>query len=252
MIREMNSKNLELKRITKTASLLLMSGVSPNSIPFAITERLLKEQNEDEGWISIVDTMWNTKYLQLIDPVIYHREISAGLNFIKSMSNSEGLWGRSKRDVSRIPVTGILFYLFPDIATGEKLCILEALWESEYNSIVYKAGYTMMAYSATGYSPQLVHQIENSCNWLIENQRPDGGFAPWLDHPVDSDVFCTSIATLGLLQYPQFAEKQIFINSYDWLIKNRLKIGIWKYHEIEDGASWGLYALSKLERYLEQ
>ena len=40
-------------------------------------------------------------------------------------------------------------------------------------------------------------------------------------------------------------------NRFDWIINNRLKSGIWKYHEIEDGASWGLFALSELKKRLK-
>jgi hypothetical protein len=30
----------------------------------------------------------------------------------------------------------------------------------------------------------------------------------------------------------------------------QLPSGIWPYHEIEDGASWGLYAMSRVEEFL--
>jgi hypothetical protein len=32
----------------------------------------------------------------------------------------------------------------------------------------------------------------------------------------------------------------------------QLPSGIWPYHEIEDGASWGLYAMSKVEEFFEK
>ena len=250
MICEMNHKQLEIKRITKTASLLILSGVTPNSIPQNIIQRVLKEQHAEGGWISIVDTMWNAYFLELIDNKKYFKFINNAKKFLINNKNRDGLWGRSKRDISRIPVTGIMLYLFPDLNSNNEIYKLEKLWESEINSLVYKAGYTLMAFKVNNYIPTNKNIIEITCEWLMDNQRNDGGFAPWLNHPIDSDVFCTSIATLGLLQYhnENFVSKEILKKSYSWLLKNRLKSGVWKYHEIEDGASWGVFTLSQLNK----
>ncbi len=250
MISEMNRKNLEIKRITKTSSLLILSGLSPNSISQYIIQRVLSEQYDDGGWISIVDTMWNTKFLSLINSRKYHNQIENGKKYLMQNKNKDGLWGRSKRDMSRIPVTGIMLYLFPELICNNELTKLEKLWESELNSIVYKAGYTLMAFKANNYVPKNTDLINITSDWLSNNQREDGGFAPWYDHPIDSDVFCTSIATLGLLQYADknFVSMDVLKKSYYWLINNRLDTGIWKYHEIEDGASWGLYTLTLLNK----
>ena len=45
--------------------------------------------------------------------------------------------------------------------------------------------------------------------------------------------------------------KETIERAYNYLCRTQLKSGIWAYHEIEDGASWGLYALSQAEKYLE-
>jgi hypothetical protein len=249
MIAEMNRKNLDLKRITKTASLLLLSGLSNNSIPASIIERCLKKQQKDGGWVSTTDTLWNAYFLKLLDPLQYKKNIGKALNFITLQENKEGLWGRCRRDISRIPVTGIIVYLFPQLAGEQKLLKLEQLWQEEKNSLTYKAGYTLMAFKAADYQPQDRFLTAGTARWLMENQREDGGFAPWKNHPVHSDVFCTSIATLGLLQYKETVPEAVFRQAYHWLIKNRLATGIWPYHEMEDGASWGLYTLSMLMKY---
>jgi len=47
------------------------------------------------------------------------------------------------------------------------------------------------------------------------------------------------------------AYREAIERAYVYLCKTQLKSGVWAYHEIEDGASWGLYALSQAERYLE-
>lgn len=246
MIVEMNSKNIELKRITKTAALLLLSGISPNSIPQVVVKRCLNEQNPDGGWVSIVDTMWNVFFLKEIDENKYLPNIAMGLDFLRSQRNTEGLWGRSNRDISRIPVTGILLYLLPELADQENLLLLERLWQLEKNSITYKAAYTLMAFKRNDYNPEDKCLLNDTIQWLINNQKEDGGYSPWRDHPVDSDVYCTSLASIGLLQYRDMLDDRIFRATYEWLILNQLKSGIWRFHEIEDGASWGLFALVEI------
>ncbi|MCP5103952.1 MAG: terpene cyclase/mutase family protein [bacterium] len=248
MISEMNRKNLDLKRITKTASLLVLSGLSENSIPRPIIERCLDEQQSDGGWVAVVDTMWNTFFLKRLDPVLYKKAIDKALDFLLSQVNADGLWGRSQRDISRIPVTGALFYLLPELADPERLSLLEELWQSEKNSLTYKAAYTLMAFRAAHYSPRRKESIIGTLDWLVENQGVDGGFAPWKSHPAPPDVFCTSVAVSGLLQYKETVPPRVFQKAFHWLLETRLPDGIWPYHEIEDGASWGLYALTQLKK----
>jgi len=243
MIIEMNAKEIELKRITKTSSLLLLSGVSKNSIPPKIIERCLNDQHSDGGWVSIVDTMWNVFFLKKIDEKLFEKNINLGLDFLISRKSSEGLWGRSFRDICRIPVTGILFYLLPELADKESLYLLEQLCQKEKNTLTYKAAYTLMAFRKNNYLPEDIQLIPDLVEWLKRNQRDDGGFAPWLEHPIESDIYCTSVAALGLLQYPELISKKIISRAFNWIINNQLNNGIWKYHEIEDGASWGIYAM---------
>jgi hypothetical protein len=249
MIAEMNRKNLDLKRITKTASLLICSGLSTNSVPADITRRCLSEQREDGGWVSIADTMWNAYFLQLLGSQQYGPNIEKAKSFLLLQINERGLWGRSKRDISRIPVIGLLFYLFPELADKHRLLLLEELWQSEKNSLTYKAAYILMAFKAALYTPKEKNLTGDTVEWLMENQRPDGSFAPWKTHPAASDVFCTSIAVLGLLQYKESVLPETFEKSYNWLLSNRLPSGIWPYHEIEDGASWALYTLTQLLKH---
>lgn len=250
MIHEMNTKGIELKRITKTASLLFQSGLSVNSIDSVIIERCLKEQHPDGGWVSIVDTMWNTFFLSRVSEKEFSKEIEAGILFLQKQKNSDGLWGRSKRDMSRIPVTGILLYLFPELAEKSVLIKLEKLWSSEINSLTYKAGYTLMAFKKNNYIPINTGIIEDTLIWLQKNQRNNGGFGPWKEHPVKSDIFCTSIAVNGLIQYPELVDKKVFIKAHDYLVNTQLKNGIWPFHEIEDGASWAVFTLHMMKQII--
>ena len=80
MIIEMNEKRIELKRITKTAAMLLLSGNSVNSIPLEVVERCLDEQTQDGGWVSILDTMWNVFFLKQINEEKYRLNLIWGWN----------------------------------------------------------------------------------------------------------------------------------------------------------------------------
>lgn len=250
MLKEMLAKDIELWRITKTASLLLMSGLSPSSIPKTIVNRSIKEQKEDGGWVAITDTIWNIVFLSLYDKSTNQQIIDNGIKYLEVNTNKSGLWGRSSRDMSRIPVSGLLLAMIPQLQKQCYLQKLEELWKSEINSITYKAAYTLMAFSSSKYIPQDSNIISDSISWLSMNQREDGSFAPWKEHPVASDVFYTSIAILGLLGYKEMVSIDVFKKALKWLEDNQLKSGIWAFHEIEDGASWGLYALKMLYEYL--
>lgn len=251
MLKEMLAKGLELRRITKTASLLLMSGLSPSSLPMGIVDRCKKEQNEDGGWVGITDTIWNIVFLSLYDKNTHQQIINNGIEYLEANTNKSGLWGRSSRDMSRIPLSGLLLAMIPQLQKQCYLQKLEELWKQEKNSITYKAAYTLMAFSSSKYNPQDSKIISDTVSWLSINQREDGGFAPWKEHPMVSDVFCTSIAILGLLEYKELVSIDVYKRGLEWLEKNQLKSGIWAFHEIEDGTSWGLYALKMLYDTLE-
>lgn len=251
IIFELNQKEIEIFRMTKVSVLLLMSGITSNSIPRFVISKCIEAQNPDGGWISNPDTIWNTKLLLLLGKSNYEEQINKGLSFLHSQCNSEGLWGRSKRDISRIPVTGLCLFFFPELGSNEILKKFEFLWFKEKNSITYKAAYVLMAFRTFGYEPTHSNLIEETIYWLIKQQRVDGGFAPWRDHVIDSDVFCTSLSLLGLLSYPDLVPLDVFKKGYLWLVKNQLPSGLWRYHQIEDGSAWGLYALVKLREIFE-
>jgi len=250
MVAEMDAKRLELGRITKTASILLMAGISRNSIPESIIARCGSEQQSDGGWIGVVDTMWNIHFLRQIDADAHSIRAGRAVEYLNDNGNQHGLWGRSRRDMSRIPVSGMMLSLLPELATLERLRSLEDLWNSERNSLTYKAAYMLMAFRRASYEPRREGLIADTVAWLLENQRQDGSFAPWRDHPVASDVFCTAVAAIGLTQYPALAGESALGKAMAWLLANQLPQGIWPYHEIEDGTSWGVWALTSISRSL--
>lgn len=250
MLQEMLHKNLELKRMTKVASLLLKSGFNLPSTFSQLENKCLISQHSDGGWVSIVDTMWNMYFLTLLNSNEYSHQIDNAKNFIIMNQGKSNLWGRSIRDFERIPVSGLMLSLFPEFASLTRLNSLETLWKDELYSLTYKASYTLMAFNKNNYIPIDIQLIPNTIQWLIANQRDDGSYAPWKKHPVISDVYCTSIALLGLLSYKSLVPSIVLQKAVNWLIETQLSSGIWSFHEIEDGASWGLYALVEYKRSL--
>lgn len=143
MISEMFRKNIELARIIKCSTQLLMVGVSSNSISDNIVNKCIESQYQDGGWVSVTDTIWNTKFLSFFGK--FDKNIKNALDYLNHNRVELG-FGRSKRDIGRIPVTGLAFYLLPQLASKESLRWLENLWTSEKNSLTYKAAYTLIAF----------------------------------------------------------------------------------------------------------
>lgn len=248
MIKEMFKKDIELGRIIKTSVLLIKSGVSKNCIDERIIEACVKNQHEDGGFIGNTDTIWSICLLQQYENCI--SQVVSAINWLQSNSNENGGFGRTKRDMYRIPVTGLALYLLPQIVQEKHLHWLEKTWEKEINSLTYKAAYTLMGFSKNQYRPNNEKLIETTSDWLASQQEENGGFAPWLNHPAGPNIYCTSIGVLGLLSYDITQYKTQILLSYNYMKNTQLSSGIWPYHEIEDGASWGLYAMSKIEELL--
>ncbi len=246
MVYEMNRKGIEQSRITKCATQLLMSGVSQNSISTEIVQKCIETQNNDGGWVAVVDTIWNAKFLSFFSKT--NENIVHAYRYLNDNKVDFG-FGRSKRDIGRIPVTGIAYYLHPQLATLDGLRWLENLWISEKNGLTYKAAYTLMAFKRTNYKPLNIGVIEEAVLWLLSQQEKDGGFSPWKHHPVGTNVYCTALSLIGLLQYNEFIPQAnaAIEAAYQYIYKNQLINGLWPYHELEDGGAWGMQAMFQYE-----
>ncbi len=239
MVKEMIVKDLDLHRITKVVSLLTKAGVSINSFPVKlIEEKVLMHQNSDGGWIAIVDSIWNLYFLKILRK---NKTVERGLTFLERNRSSEGLWGRYVKDRNRIPVSGIIFHLFPEIITNNDVNIFKKLWEREFGSLTYKAAYFLIASKSVEYYDSLV---DKTVSWLINQQREDGSYGPWKEHPVPSNVLYTSLAIYGLSLWGELVPRETLENGIKWILDNQIATGIWPYHEIEEGASWAVLAIN--------
>lgn len=245
LLRQLLANDIETPRSCKTACLLLLSGISTNSIPPELKERIYIEQHEDGGWVGPDDTMWALLFLRLMG---YHSDkcYEKGLLFLENSRANEYGWGRSERDIPRIPVTGRILHFFPELCISPYVEGLLRLWQKERNSLTYKAAFTLAASHTASITPDRSILIKETVEWLISQQNDDGGFSPWKGHPVGSDIYCTSIALFGLMQYSALVPMETFTKSLKWMSRTQLNNGLWPYHQIEDGAAWGLYATDRI------
>lgn len=247
---EMYRKDIEISRITKTCALLLMSGLSKHDINPEIVTRFLDSQKPDGGFVGNTDTIWNCKLLEYYPE--YQEQRDAAIRWLTQDNGVEPGFGRSKRDMHRIPVTGLALYLLPELGCVETLIWLEGLWQREINSLTYKAAYTLLAFRQCGFQCENPDLVQETVDWLITQQQRDGGFGPWLNHPVGANVYCTAIAMLGIMSDSNRPHTDVIARAHTYLCSTQLRSGIWPYHEIEDGSAWGLYALTQAESYLEK
>ncbi len=239
-------KGIELTRICRVAVLLKESGVNPATIFYhKLAEKCIDMQRDDGGWTDVVETMWCTALLNLFSEL--SNPVKKAFKWLRSQKCNGGGWGKSIRDSARIPVTGLLLYLLPQLSSDEDLKWLEGKWYQEGKlepRLTYKAALTLMAFRKNDYYPENQGLISKTVRWLSGQQNDDGGWGPWKGHPVGSDPWCTGIDMVGLLQYSDKISQKVLWKSLKWLREKQLPNGLWPYHYIEEGSSWALYALA--------
>lgn len=245
-------KNIELERIARVAVLLIKSGVNPNNSLFRkIAERCLSGQKEDGGWIGVEDTIWCVSLLKNYED--FSLPYTRGLDWLKSQKLKTGGWGRTNRDIGRIPITGTLLYLLPELSERADLDWLENEWKREFASepkLTYKAAFTLMAFRSCNARFRDTRLFSDTLEWLAHQQNDDSGFGPFQGQPVGSTPFNTGVAITGLLQYPEKTDRNIITNGIKWIEEKQLEDGLWPDHYIEEGSAWALYALTEGYRLL--
>jgi hypothetical protein len=252
VLKQYLEKEIELVRIVRVSVLLMKSGTDKqNEIFQEIRNRCLLQQKGDGGWIGVEDSVWCVDFLKELK---YSKESTLGLEWLRKQQLESGGWGNSIRDLGRIPITGILLYLLPELSNKVSLEWLETEWKKEYSlnpKLTYKGAFTLMALKSCDFNFSDPALFNDTVDWLASQQNDDFGWGPYKGHPVGSTPFCTAVALMGLLQCPNRIHHNVIANGLNWIEKNQLENGLWSDHYIEEGSAWSFYALTEGYKFLK-
>lgn len=241
--RDYIQKSTEVWRVCRSLHLIYLSGVSlTGRIIDEAINKAISEQQTDGGWADVEQTIWCAALLKHCPK--YSASVDRALDWLRAEQLSDGSWGYSRRDKGRIPITGLLLYLLPELSSSKSLKWLANQWTIDLQSepvLTYKGAHGLMAFSRNSYKSEAF--IQRTVLWLQNEQNEDGGWGPWKNQPIGSTAEYTGIALNGLLSYPAIVRKETVERAIDWLLENQLPSGLWPAHYIEEGSSWALFAL---------
>lgn len=247
LLNELVAKDIETLRIARLGYLLLDSGIAlPRERINEISSLLIARQHQDGGWADTVETIWAGAFFQLIGNSTQYEKAKGT---IYASQHSNGAWGKSLRDMTRIPVTGVLSLLMPEFISERTKAWLKEEWIREWDgdsgtvSANYKAVYAMFG---LGLKDKLTRDI---LYWLIQQSEPDGGWGPWRGHPIGSQALYTALSMRGIAFCWSLANKRArsaWYSGRDYLLSTVTPYGLWPSHHIDDGSAWAFNALLHL------
>lgn len=242
---------LEAIRLARTGWALLASGCSiKGTFPGdSLSSYLAKAQREDGGWADVEETMWCLGYLSFYGGN-YLTQLERGKQWLASVRKPCGAWGKTERDQPRIPVTGLVSAVLPEILEGKALDWLADEWEHDLDSSVpltYKGAFFLLA-QMHPQSPTKNDLVERTIGLLCSEQEDDGGFSPWKGHPVGSDPWSTGITLWGLSGFELRVPVQTLKKGLSWLQSRQLDDGMWPYHYLDDGTAIALIGAASVLR----
>ena len=208
---------------------------------------------KEGGWGNVRDTI-------LLAALCRHRTtlqscFKSAISWLSKAQLDNGGWDLSDRDIARIPVTGLLLLLLPELSDHNAISWLKNEWRKDLESntkLTYKGGFFLLGLSASKIIVQDCPLIQDSVLYLNEEQNKDGGFGPWKDHPIGSDPWSTGIVLLGLLTYSELVKRDVIEKAVNWLAETQLSNGLWAYHYIEEGSAYAYWGLVEALKYLSR
>lgn len=244
-------KLIESRRTSFVFSIMKKSGVLRTNESFF--SKFIGKQNRDGGWSDVDETTLLSFLIK--DFPDLKPNYNRALNWLRTQKIENAAWGRTQRDIPRIPITGFVLTLLPELADNASLAWLEKEWDKDLHSetrLTYKGAFTLMAFASTGFKPQNPSLITDTIEYLISEQNEDGGFAPWKGHPIGSEPWSTGIDLIGLLSFPELVKPKIIEKTLEWLAKNQLPNGLWPCHYIEEGSSYCYWGAVEALKYLKR
>jgi len=219
-----------------------------------IIELLLQQQQPDGGWSEPEETAWA---IRIAEPILGRQSppILSAFQWLNAVRHPAGGWGRHSRDKARIPITGLLLHLLPEVSDEKAINWLKNEWGQDFEGdtrLTYKGAFFLLGLSASGVAIGDCPLIKETCSFLHAEQNDDGGFGPWKDHPIGSDPWSTGIVLLGLLSYPDLTDRSVVERAVKWLTENQLPNGLWAYHYIEEGSAYAYWGLVEALKYLSK
>ena len=246
---------IEIRRISLCYISLDIGGVSMrNSLNEQLCGYILDNQQADGGWIDVEETLLAVKSLSMLNKD-YQTQVDKGKEWLLSQRHPDAGWGKTNRDISRIPVTGLLLHLLPELSGQEAVSWLKNEWKKDFNGdtrLTYKGAFFLLGLRASGVLSNDCPLIGETYSFLENEQNEDGGFGPWKDHPIGSDPWSTGIVLLGLLAYPELTKKKVIENTISWLARKQLPNGLWPYHYIDEGSAYAYWGFVEALKYLKR
>jgi len=249
LIRSINH-SLEIGRKALPACVLSYEGTVS---PLIADDELRQTQKDDGGWSNVRDTA-------VLAALCHFRRslqdcYQSAVSWLTEVRKENGGWGLTERDTSRIPITGLLLYLLPELSDHKVVLWFKNKWRKDLQGdtrLTYKGGFFLLGLSASGVSIDDCSLIKETYSYLFDEQNEDGGFGPWKDHPIGSDPWSTGIVLLGLLSYPELVKRDGIEKAVNWLAETQLPNGLWPYHYIEEGSAYAYWGLVEALKYLSK
>lgn len=230
------ARRLPLRRLVQLSALLYMADIRPTtSIIVSLINRIETEQQEDGGWVDCEDTAWATAVLAVAAP--HKQDMRQRAVDWLAMECAGSGWGYCKRDRASIPITATVLLLCPELRNPKSIAWLSETWESDLYAkyrLSYKAAWYLL--SASHHNESLSAQTEEH---LIRDQRPNGAWGPWQDHPAPDDCFATGITMWALAtRCTSKSRLNSLALAIRWVESQRLPNGLFPTHYIEAGSAW--------------
>lgn len=245
------NRRLPLRRVVLVASLLKDCHVEIKD-QNRLNKQILNEQKSDGGWIDCEDSTWSL--FCLLGLKEYDEKILKGQFWLENEKCENEGWGFCKRDRPCIPITAqVLYFLSILFSNSEAVVWFENEWKKDFNSPInlnYKAAWYLLAYNKVHDKINLSSELfASTIEYLINEQRIDGSWGPWRNHPAPGDCFITGICMAALsLSFPIIKEKKIIpslISGIRWVKSIQLENGLFPTHYIEEGSAWIFFGWSK-------
>jgi hypothetical protein len=234
---------MEVKRIALPYLAMQLCGLPLSGKMFEdIADSIAKKQQADGGWNDIEETVLATKYFSLLCSTKFADSIDRAEKFLLLNRNMDGAWGRSQRDISRIPITALLMYFMPKLRDHLSGQWIENAWRKDLNAatnLTYKGAFFLLACDA--YRTTSAKELAiDTCIYLSRAQNDDGGFGPWKNHPIGSDPWSTGVVLWGLSKWIDRVDPVVIERALHWLEVTQLPSGYWPYHYLDEGTSYAL------------